>query len=360
MQKLVGDDAGMIALLSEQIAQNGEHQRDLYRKADGSLFCRASVELSAEDQKMAGLSQQKLMLSELLLASVRNDIEGEVGQNALALLSSLAEDGLADRGERELALRRLIEAYIAAGSIKKASKTIERSSKMVGEQTAVLQAWLSFYKAEVERLNFENIALEFPVRKLRKQIAQKAKQRKKAEQAYKATIALKIAEPSTASALRLAEMALHFRDAFKALPIPPEVANDEAKRDEYTTWLEDELIYPAEDIASELLSYAHSVSLQFDAHNRWSKRTAKLLAELKPNDFPIYHEAASEHLPDGVDRSPLPLERVEIVPVKPASSPTKAEESSPVKEALSPTITEEKTSVEQSTSPVQSVEEESP
>ena len=135
--------------------------------------------------------------------------------------------------------------------------------------------------------DFERITLEFPVRTLKKRIEEKAKLRQNAEKIYRKAIGYKNAHIATAAAYQLAQMALHFRDAFRALPMPKELENDPVAQDEYTIWLEDELIYPAEDAAAQLLSYAQSVSQQLGAHTPFALKTAQAVAELQPDTWPI-------------------------------------------------------------------------
>ena len=153
--------------------------------------------------------------------------------------------------------------------------------------SAYEQARVAYLDARRVQRDFERIVLEFPVRTLKKRIEEKAKLRQSAEKLYKKAIGFKNAHIATASAYQLAQMALHFRDAFRGLPMPKELENDPDAQDEYTMWLEDELIYPAEDAASQLLSYAQSVARQLGAHTPFALKTAQSIAELQPDVWPV-------------------------------------------------------------------------
>ena len=102
---------------------------------------------------------------------------------------------------------------------------------------------------------------------------------------------------STASAYELAQMALHFRDAFRNLPAPKELENDPEGLDEYTTWIEDELIFPAEDAAASLLDIAHQITLQLQSYTPQAFKSAQSLAELKPDLFPVSHASPQDSFP---------------------------------------------------------------
>ena len=82
-------------------------------------------------------------------------------------------------------------------------------------------------------------------------------------------------------------MALHFRDAFKQLPPPKELENDPDGLEEYTIWIEDELIFPAEDAAASLLDVARQITLQLQSYTPQAQKSAATLATLKPDDYPV-------------------------------------------------------------------------
>ena len=154
-----------------------------------------------------------------------------------------------------------------------------------------------YLRGRSAQLDFEDVALEFPIRTLRKRIEQKAKLRQTAEKFYQQAITRKNAQVSTASAYELAQMALHFRDAFRNLPAPKELENDPEGLDEYTTWIEDELIFPAEDAAASLLDIAHQITLQLQSYTPQAFKSAQSLAELKPDLFPVSHASPQDSFP---------------------------------------------------------------
>ena len=149
------------------------------------------------------------------------------------------------------------------------------------------QARATYLDARRIQRDFERVTLEFPVRTLKKKIEEKAKLRQNAEKLYRKAIGFKNAHISTAAAYQLAQMALHFRDAFRALPMPKELENDPDAQDEYTMWLEDELIYPAEDAAAQLLTYAQTVAQQLGAHTPFALKTAQSISVLQPDAWPL-------------------------------------------------------------------------
>ena len=157
-------------------------------------------------------------------------------------------------------------------------------------------ARFAFLNGRLAQLEFENVTLEFPIRTLRKRIEEKAKKRQIAEKHFQTAISYKNAQVSTAAAYELAQMALHFRDAFKALPPPKELENDPAALDEYTVWIEDELVFPAEDAAASLLDIARQITLQLESYTNEARLSAQSLATLKPDEFPVSHASADDSL----------------------------------------------------------------
>jgi hypothetical protein len=89
-------------------------------------------------------------------------------------------------------------------------------------------------------------------------------------------------------------MALHFRDAFKALPIPKEFDNDLDARDKYVQWMEDELIYPAEDAAAAFLNDSRRVTTALKSYTIYGYKTAQTLSGLQPDIYPL---ARGSHAP---------------------------------------------------------------
>ncbi len=145
----------------------------------------------------------------------------------------------------------------------------------------------AYLNGRCAQLDFEDVALEFPIRTLRKRIEEKAKKRQNAEKFYQKAIGYKNSTISTAAAYELAQMALNFRDAFRNLPPPKELENDPAALDDYNVWVEDELIFPAEDAAASLLDVAQQITLQLQSYTPYAKKSAQTLAELKPDMYPV-------------------------------------------------------------------------
>lgn len=170
----------------------------------------------------------------------------------------------------------------------------EDAKRVLGRMTPDENAWSraelarhAYYNGRLAQHEFDDVVLEFPIRTLRKRIEQKAKNRQTAEKFYQQAIGYKNAQISTASAYALAEMALAFRDAFKSLPPPKELENDPDGLDEYTTWIEDELIFPAEDAAASLLDVARQITVQLESYTPQALQSAQALGALKPDLYPV-------------------------------------------------------------------------
>ena len=174
------------------------------------------------------------------------------------------------------------------------SKNIDEGKRALSKLTPDENDWnkaelarYQYLQGKISQLEFESVVLEFPVRTLRKRIEQKAAFRQTAEKYFRQAISYKVAQISTASAYEISQMALYFRDAFKNLPAPKELENDPDGLEEYTTWLEDELIFPAEDAAAAYLDAARQITVQLESYTKEAKKSAQSLAELKPDDYPV-------------------------------------------------------------------------
>lgn len=212
----------------------------------------------------------------------------------------------------------------ARGVIKDQDRQFEKMdalfAKMTPEEQAssrILMAEVRFIQAERNFQDFVDVKLEFPVKTLRKRIKEKADKRKLAEEAYRAVIDMKVARWSSAAAYRVGEMSINFRDEFKALPIPPEIENDPDAVDEYVAWIEDELIYPAEDAAIKGFEYALTLAHDLKVYNEWSRKSAEQLSALNPDAFPVTGEkgVVTEHSDDMMPMNAL-ITEAEIRPSK--------------------------------------------
>ena len=181
------------------------------------------------------------------------------------------------------------------------SRKLEEARKALGHLTPDESSWsrtemarYSYLQGRASQIEFEDVELEFPIRTLRKRIEQKAKLRQAAEKQFQQAITYKNAQVSTASAYELAQMALHFRDAFKNLPAPKELENDPDGLEEYNIWIEDELIFPAEDAAASLLDVAHQITIQLESYTPQARKSAQSLAELVPNTYPVAKSSLNE------------------------------------------------------------------
>ena len=275
----LGEKSRSAALLDNYIKANQEHSFDLYK--DGEDF----VVLTKEE--VSQKTDAALVLDNTKAALVAAAIESPAIARA-RLETCLGEkpDVALHDDEKQLAFA-LYELAIENDWPEISVKMAKLFNGHDAAFSAYEQARVAYLDGRRLQRDFERVQLEFPVRTLKKRIEEKAKLRQSAEKSYRAAIAFKNPHVATAAAYQLAQMALSFRDAFRALPMPDELANDPDAQDEYTMWLEDELIYPAEDAASQLLGMAQELSVQLGAHTPFALKTAQTLAGLQPDQFPV-------------------------------------------------------------------------
>lgn len=183
-------------------------------------------------------------------------------------------------------------------------------------RSKTLLAEMKFIQGDRKFEEFKAVKLEFPVSKLRKLVPEKAKLRADAEAVYKQVIDMKVARWSSAAAYRIGEMSLDFRDNFKALPVPPELDPDSDEYFEYIGWIEDELIYPAEDAAAAGFLFAVDLAHQLKVYNEWSRKSAEGLATLRADEYPVTGEkgVTIEHVGDLMIAPQLVLGAIERGP----------------------------------------------
>ncbi|MGI5829006.1 MAG: tetratricopeptide repeat protein [Bradymonadia bacterium] len=267
----LGKDDAAAQLLRDYLKVNNAGDWDLY-ELSGNYVLGERADARALITRVNSL----FMLARLLKS---DDLE-----TALELLETAHTE---DQTIQDRALLLKAEYALEAGDIALCKANLDAIQREKLELPIALAAQERFLRAEVAHRAFDDVQLEFPVRTLRRRIDEKAKARLAAEKLYKEAIQLRSARVSTASALRLAEMALKFRDAFKALPVPKELQSKPEEQEEYLIWLEDELIFPAEDAAAALLEYAHEITLQLGTYNQYSAKSAELLSKIQNKNYPV-------------------------------------------------------------------------
>lgn len=265
-----------IDLLDRYLAHNAAKAFEIYRVGD-----EIRIDLSEEEKRTATpvLTQTIATLERAAL-----DDNGAARLNQYAQTTNLKDERPAVRhqvyfqwAQYEADLSHEAGIHDALAALKPEESDLSSSEL----------ARYHYLLGRASQIAFENIVLEFPIRTLRKRIEQKAKWRQTAEKSFQKAIGYKNAQISTSSAYELARMALHFRDAFKNLPAPKELENDPNALEEYTLWIEDELIFPAEDAAASLLDVAHQITLQLQSYTPQAQKSSAALAELKPDDYPL-------------------------------------------------------------------------
>ncbi|MBQ9394664.1 MAG: tetratricopeptide repeat protein [Proteobacteria bacterium] len=283
--KNIGDNDAASVLLNKYISNNINDDFTLYKLGDDY-----KVQLT-EDEKATAIPVLTPMTATLELASLDAISASE---NAVTRLSDFTKTDAFAKSPANL--QRLLYFQLTQFSID--SKNTESAQKALSHLTPDENAWsksemarYNYLQGKLVQIDFEGVVLEFPIRTLRKRIEQKAKLRQNAEKYFQQAISYKNAQISTASAYELAQMALNFRDSFKALPPPKELENDPDALDEYNIWIEDELIFPAEDAASSLLDVGRQITVQLESYTKQAKSTSQALAELKPDEYPVSHSS---------------------------------------------------------------------
>ncbi len=268
-----------LALMDQYLAANQASAFDLYKKGEDFVVLTPDEAQNTPDAALM-LNSDKVTL---VAASM------DVPDNARTRLENALgpKPDLKNHAELRAPAFALYELATDQDWPELSEKMAKNFADASDAMTNAEQARAAYLNGRRIQRDFERVVLEFPVRTLKKRIEEKAKLRVNAEKAYREAIGFKIASVSSAAAYQLAQMALSFRDAFKALPMPKELENDPDAQDEYTMWLEDELIYPAEDAASSLLSLAQEVTIQFSTHTSFARKTASSLAELQPDVYPV-------------------------------------------------------------------------
>ena len=279
--KALGEKSRAQAMLDQYLVQNTAEnpQFDLYRVAET-----IKTELLEEEKATA-----VPMLTRLAAAIERAALDEEPSA-AMDRLTALGADPAFTAATPALQRQILftkVQYALDARQLEAAQKTMALLTPDETTWGRVELARHAYWMGRMAQIEFENVVLEFPIRTLRKRIEEKAKKRQAAEKHFQQAITYKNAQISTASAYELAQMALHFRDAFKALPPPKELENDPQGLDDYTVWVEDELIFPAEDAAASLLDVARQITIQLESYTSFAQKSAQTLAELKPDAYPV-------------------------------------------------------------------------
>ncbi len=265
------------AMLDKYIALNGAKEFEIYQNGE-------KIETKPGDNRVPLLTQSAAISERASLAADKSPAE------AASILSTfVGSDQFKDEPESLQRQMRMQQAQYLIDA-RKQSDALAILNKLNADEESWSRTELArhaYLNGRCAQLDFEDVVLEFPIRTLRKRIEEKAKKRQNAEKFYQKAIGYKNATISTAAAYELAQMALNFRDAFRNLPPPKELENDPAALDDYNVWVEDELIFPAEDAAASLLDVAQQITLQLQSYTSYARKSSQTLAELKPDMYPV-------------------------------------------------------------------------
>ncbi len=280
--KGIGDGKGAAELLDIYIQNNADGRYDICRRGADIVLCAGEKEISQDNA-----TEMQIVADRLSAASERAELMDSAAEKYEYLSAKIEE--LPESADAESKHRALLQtlSYANEAGNREAAQALIGKIAAGGDMSVADKARLAYEKGRCAQLAFEDVALEFPIRVLRKRIEEKAKKRQIAENYYREAISYRNARISTAAAHDMAQMALHFRDAFRALPPPRELENDPQGLDEYTAWIEDELVYPAEDAAASLLDVARQITVQLESYTPAALLSAQSLAQLKPDEYPV-------------------------------------------------------------------------
>ncbi len=280
--KGIGDAEGAAELLDLYIQNNGDGRYDICRRGADIVLCAAE-----KDRAQDNASEMQIVANRLSAATERAELMHSAAEKYDYLSAKIEELTASsdDVSARHALLQTL--SYANDAGKRDAAQTLIGKVAAGDDAGGGDKAWLAYEKGRCAQLAFEDVALEFPIRVLRKRIEEKAKKRQTAENYYREAISYRNARISTAAAHAMAQMALHFRDAFRELPPPRELENDPQGLEEYTAWIEDELVYPAEDAAASLLDVARQITVQLESYTPPALLSAQSLAQLKPDEYPV-------------------------------------------------------------------------
>jgi hypothetical protein len=148
-----------------------------------------------------------------------------------------------------------------------------------------------FLEAEYVREDF--VAYEivpFPQARLVKTLQEKAELQQKCEKIYLEVLNLKAYQVSAGAFFRIAEIYNTFAKTLTGLKPPKELEDMPDLLDVYLAFIE-ERVLPLEEKAVESARKALDLAHENRIYNEWSEQSAKLLATLSPEMFPVLNDA---------------------------------------------------------------------
>ncbi len=155
----------------------------------------------------------------------------------------------------------------------KAKKLVRRSA-----------AEVRFLQGEYAYQDFEAIEVNFPYHVLVRSLAKKGKLLLVTEKIYFEVLEMEAHDVSAGALYRIGEAYYLFAKSLFDLPVPAELSEDEQII--YKAELDDKAA-PLHEKAIEAVQHALKLAHKNHVYNKWSRRSASLLAKLSPDAFPI-------------------------------------------------------------------------
>jgi cellulose synthase operon protein C len=130
----------------------------------------------------------------------------------------------------------------------------------------------------------------FPQARLVKTLQGKAELQQKCEKIYLEVLGMKAYQVSAGAFFRVAEIYNTFAKTLTGLKPPPELEDMPDLLDMYLAFIEEKVL-PLEEKAVESARKALDLAHENRIYNEWSEQSAKLLATLSPEMFPVLNDA---------------------------------------------------------------------
>jgi TolA-binding protein len=232
-------------------------------------------------------------------------------KKALKVYGRYAKKYRKSRGETLVDVHlRKAKVHIAAGgkrARRNASKELKSALKLYkrlpdsakgadkkGKAVRRAAAEALFLEAEYVYADFDAVQVKFPQHVLRRTLVKKAGLLEKVNKLYFDVLDLKAHDVSAGAVFRIGESYYLFAKSLFDLPIPDGLSEDEQFI--YRAELDDQAA-PLQEKAIEAAQRALSLAHKNGVYNKWSHRSAELLAKLSPDAFPVLEDAVnnSEH-----------------------------------------------------------------
>ncbi|MFW5966407.1 MAG: tetratricopeptide repeat protein, partial [Persicimonas sp.] len=151
-----------------------------------------------------------------------------------------------------------------------------------------------FHQAERIFEDFNEVKLEFPMATLQDRLKKKGEHHSKAEKIYREIIDMGHEKWLAASAFRIGQMYRDFAEQLTDLPLPDGLTPEQEQEYQFVL---DEKILPLEEQAIDAFRYAQERTIEFQAYNDWSARSAEQISDMESEAYPVTKQegVAVEH-----------------------------------------------------------------